>query len=272
MRHGSLPCRSALSIARDMYAQGGLKTFFSGVAPAAARVFLGAGVYFSLLDLMSGGGLRHGHTRSGTSTASPLWNFAVAAGARGTASVLMAPLTVVKTRMEFTRAGHSGELAAMGQALRTVWGQGVRGMFAGLGPTILRDAPYSGLYFALYRAVTPSMAWAWGGVYGGKHAPPTSLVTFTAAFAAGGLATLATQPFDMLRTRSQLDGCANAAAGGASKGGHRNTLELFRHLVASEGVTALYRGAALRVLKRSVASGITWTLVEGAAYIPRSRE
>lgn len=262
-----IPCRSAWSIARDMYAQGGMSTFYAGVAPAALRVFLGAGVYFSLLDLLSGGGLRHGSTSAGGSGTpiGPLGNFAIAASARGTASILLSPVTVVKTRMEFARAGGSGELSETAAALRRVWAQGSKGMFAGLGPTILRDAPYSGAYFALYRAVTPWAAAALRPLWGGSTAAPTGAITFASAFTAGGLATLATQPFDMLRTRSQLEGCAGAEAAGGARGSHKNTLALFRHIIASEGFTTLYRGAALRVLKRSVASGITWTLVEGAA-------
>ncbi|CAE7889162.1 Slc25a38 [Symbiodinium sp. KB8] len=233
------PRLSTLALVKEVYQAGGLANFYRGLLPTAVRVFFGAGVYFALLEAFSGG---MGRNRQ----ASSLEHFAAGASARATASVLLSPITVVKTRMEFAMSSAGATLPSMSAALRQVWAQGRRGLFAGLGPSILRDAPYSGVYFMLYQRLLPLADAAWGG-----HA--ASAATFSAAFAAGGAATLLTQPFDMLRTRAQLADVAKGEVGMVS---------ILRSVVASEGALALYRGAALRVAKRSLSSGITWSLVE----------
>lgn len=56
---------------------------------------------------------------------------------------------VVKTRME---AGNAQGYANTFHALSCIVKQeGVRGLFRGLVPTVLTNAPYSGLYFMIYR-------------------------------------------------------------------------------------------------------------------------
>jgi solute carrier family 25 protein 38 len=243
----------------------GLVGFYRGILSTSVRVFFGAGVYFAMLDLLSGGtalGQSNGRAERGVAA-----NMAVGAAARSTAAVLLNPVTVVKTRVEqalqaaavgaaasssssSSRAEWSATLAAATSVRR----QGFKGLTAGLPATILRDAPFSGVYFALYQALLPLTHSAWLGGAGGLHLSQAASSTFAAAGLAGAAATLLTQPFDMLRTRSQMTG----AVGGGM-------LSTARGIVAQGGVRALYRGAVLRASKRSISSGIVWTLLEGSS-------
>ncbi len=224
------------------------------------RVFFGAGLYFGMLDVLSGG-----TAVGGTSQRSVASNMALGAAARAVAATLLNPVTVVKTRveqaMQNTPGGRGAEWRTTQAAAASVLRQGPAGLTAGLAATILRDAPYSGVYFALYQVLlAPSRrlaAGAWGQGASAQPAAPGFAAagsTFVAAGAAGALATLLTQPFDMLRTRSQMTG----ARGGSM-------LSLARGIVAQDGVQALYRGAVLRAGKRSLSSGIVWTLLEGSS-------
>ena len=64
------------------------------------------------------------------------------------AGTLLIPVTVVKTRWEARGADRQEGLA---NALRGLAkGEGLKGLAAGLVPTLLRDAPYSGLYLASF--------------------------------------------------------------------------------------------------------------------------
>ena len=64
------------------------------------------------------------------------------------AGTLLIPVTVVKTRWEARGADRQEGLA---KALRGLArGEGLKGLAAGLVPTLLRDAPYSGLYLASF--------------------------------------------------------------------------------------------------------------------------
>lgn len=67
--------------------------------------------------------------------------------ARTLSGSLLIPITVIKTRYE------SGvyKYQSMGEALRLIYKyEGIKGLSSGLAPTLLRDAPYSGLYLMFY--------------------------------------------------------------------------------------------------------------------------
>jgi len=244
----------AWRIAQDVWQQEGASGFYRGIIPTAVRVFFGAGVYFAMLDALSGGTAVG--SKSNDSTRSAGSNMALGAAARAVAATLLNPVTVVKTRAEqalgVAGVGGGAEWRATTAAVRSVLAQGASGMTAGLAATILRDAPYSGVYFALYQALLGHVRAF--SPEGPSSAAAAAAGTFAAAGAAGALATLLTQPFDMLRTRSQMSG----AAGGGM-------LAQARGIVAADGVQALYRGAVLRAGKRSLSSGIVWTLLEGSS-------
>ena len=101
---------------------------------------------------------------------------------------------------------------------------GVRGLYAGLIPSLLKDCPYSALYLLLYTQCKTQMA-RLGTTLGlrdgmrGSVRPPlpvngiggslyvegqTPLIQFSSAFLAASVATTAFQPLEVLKTRIQL--------------------------------------------------------------------
>jgi hypothetical protein len=92
------------------------------------------------------------HQPQSTSLASrgSLQSFIAGAAARSVAATVMNPVAVVKTRMEFAPLGASGYPSALHGVVSIARAEGVRGLYRGLAATILRDAPYSGLYFMAY--------------------------------------------------------------------------------------------------------------------------
>ena len=105
-----------------------------------------------------------------------------------------------KTRMEYASVS-GASYTGVGQALWSIGSkEGVKGLFSGLGSTLLRDAPFSGLNLVMYtqmRRVMNDFATSQG-----REA--TAFDTFIAGAIAGGFATFATHPPDVLRTRTQL--------------------------------------------------------------------
>jgi len=66
------------------------------------------------------------------------------------AAVAACPVTIVKTRMEYSGTGghaYRGTLHALSEIWRT---EGLRGMYRGIGPTALSQAPFSALYYLFY--------------------------------------------------------------------------------------------------------------------------
>lgn len=69
---------------------------------------------------------------------------------RTLAAVAACPFTIIKTRMEYSGAGGHAYTGTL-QALSSIWRtEGVRGMYAGLAPTALSQAPFSALYYLFY--------------------------------------------------------------------------------------------------------------------------
>jgi len=118
----------------------GALAFWKGLVPTLARTVPGVGLYFSTLGSLQ----RH---LLGSATPSPIQSVALGGSARCAAGVLLLPVTVIKTRFESGLFSYTGLFSAISQLCRH---EGVRGMTSGLVPTLLRDAPFSGLYLMFY--------------------------------------------------------------------------------------------------------------------------
>jgi solute carrier family 25 (mitochondrial carnitine/acylcarnitine transporter), member 20/29 len=106
---------------------------------------------------------------------------------------------------------------------------GIRSLYRGTIATLLRDVPGSMAWFGAYEYVKRTMS-VWQGV-----TDPSQLST-SAVIMAGGTAGLAMWiiaiPADVLKTRFQT----------APEGTYRGIVDVYRHLIATEGYGALYTG------------------------------
>ena len=112
----------------------GVAGLWRGLGPSLARTVPGVGLYFSAA---------HSLRTSLAPDPSPATSLLVGAAARSLAVTATIPVTVVKLRCEAAEAA--------GTRASDIWRvEGVRGLTRGLLPTILRDAPFSGIYMMLY--------------------------------------------------------------------------------------------------------------------------
>ena len=155
---------------------------------------------------------------------------------------------------------------------------GVRGagavptLWRGLAPTLWRDIPFSMAYWPLLEGAKRAIARAQRE----PDAPgATAARAFGAGAGAGAVAALATTPFDVIKTRRQVqlytaagDACAAGArllrgAAAGRGGGATSTWATLREVVASEGPSGLFVGATARVLKVAPACAIMIASYEG---------
>ena len=182
-----------------------------------------------------------------------LRTFSLGAFSRATAAVVFCPITVVKTRMEYGAVSGVRYRNTL-HALVTIGRQErLRGLFSGLGPTLLRDAPYSGLYLLMFTHLRDRLDAA--GYAGSPH------LSFLAGALAGSLATFATHPPDVVRTRLQLQHNMALGGGGAAAGG-RALATGYASIVRQEGMRALWTGVTPRIARRTLQQGMTWTIFE----------
>ena len=176
-------------------------------------------------------------------------------------SVILVPKEVVKSRMQ---AGAPGGVAAvLASAIRT---RGVRGLYAGYLPTLMRNAPSNMISFSAYEA----LRWAALAAQrarvrrqGGNADELTALppaVTAVAGALAGCLAAVATHPLDLVKTRLQTQG-AVAPVGAALYAGVAGTL---RAVAREEGARGLARGLSTRVTYNALFSAVGLAAFEAA--------
>lgn len=265
--------RSMLVTARGVLAgPAGARGLWRGTGPTVARLSAGLALQFLAIDALKDwalgnkkeeGGEKAGaahpgpsgsHTTQRTTAAgqtaglSALDALLVGGAARTLSSAATAPLTLVKTRMEYAGSAHAYTSTA--QALASIArAGGVAGLFRGLGPTVAANAPFSALYLAFYTSLQARLAASAPGLAGSAGA------NFGLGAVAAVAATVLTQPADVVRTHMQL-GIGGGAGPGASVGA------ALRSALKAGGPRALLAGTAPRVLKRTLQTALVWTLYE----------
>jgi solute carrier family 25 protein 38 len=259
-----------LQVGRAIARTEGVRALWAGVGPACLRVGGGAGaarrsratrapasplirvlgLYFLCLsNAQKALATRWPRDADGEPALPALRTFALGAFSRATAAVVFCPVTVVKTRMEYAAVSgvrYRGTLHALATIARA---ERVRGLFSGLAPTLLRDAPYSGLYLVMFTHMRHAM---------GADAEHPGL-SFLASVLAGGVATVVTHPPDVVRTRAQL---LHTMGGGAAAARAAAPAAGMRAIARTEGLAALWSGVTPRIARRTLQQGITWTLFE----------
>lgn len=211
------------------------RALWKGVIPSLTRVVPGVGLHFSALHVLRSA-LNHQ-----PSAAEALL---IGGSARALAGAATIPATVIKTRWESGIYNYGG----VAQALRLIYRtEGRRGLTRGLLPTLLRDVPFSSFYYMFYsqtrRALPAEVA----------AGPWSDVATFGCGLVSGLMASVATQPADVVKTRVQLNG----VPGGSGTLGQAIVL-----IYQEGGSRAFFYGLAPRVLRRTCMAAMAWTVYE----------
>lgn len=174
--------------------------------------------------------------------------------ARSMASTMVAPLELLKTRLQSIQVA-TGQ-SAMQVALRSVKEMlavdGPRSLFSGLGITLWRDIPFSSIYWLVLETVRG--AFPKSLKYRHSHSEKF-IESFASGIIGGVVASVLTTPFDVAKTRRQL---AHPSCGSA----HMNMLTFMSSIAKKEGFTALLVGIGPRTMKVAPACAIMITSYE----------
>ncbi|KAF8672108.1 mitochondrial NAD transporter [Rhizoctonia solani] len=155
-------------------------------------------------------------------------------------SVVTCPLDVIKTKLQAQSTVHGahGYLGIRGTITSILRNQGIRGLYRGLGPTILGYLPTWAIYFAVY---DETKKWLGDNARGDsstedghlrkRQAWATHLI---AAMTAGASGTIATSPLWVIKTRFMTQPQDELQ--------YRHTWDAFRTIYRTEGWKAFYRG------------------------------
>jgi len=166
----------------------------------------------------------------------------LAGGSAGASQVLFTnPLEIVKIRLQVQgeSLGRTGKGAS---AVSIVKELGFFGLYKGAGACLLRDIPFSAIYFPTYAKMKTVLT-----DENGKLGPTQLLV---AGAVAGIPAASLVTPADVIKTRLQV----KARAGDESYAGIR---DCFWKVLQAEGPTAFFKGCLARVFRSSPQFGVT---------------
>ncbi|XP_041978269.1 mitochondrial glycine transporter-like isoform X2 [Aricia agestis] len=224
-----------ISIFMNIVRQEHIVGLWKGMVPSIARCVPGVGLYFSSLHWLK--------TKLGKTNLTALEAITLGVAARTMSGVALIPITVIKTRYE------SGvyKYTSLSGALRDTYrAEGLRGLSCGLGPTLARDAPFSGLYLMFYTQTKQAVPQEW------LQAPATSnMIHFSCGVVAGIAASLATNPADVLKTKMQL-----------YPEKFPNMLTALIYVHQTYGIQGYFKGAVPRMLRRTLMAAMAWTVFE----------
>lgn len=206
--------------------------------------------------------------------------FIAGAGAGAVATTLTYPFDLFRTRFAAqsgrrsgsARAGGGSESKVVYSALRHAFGvllkdEGWRGMYRGLGASILQIVPYMGLLFGTYEPTRAFLV---------REGVPSGWDAGVAGLLAGSISKTGVFPLDLIRKRLQVQGPTRMSyflKDIPEYSGIRGTI---RKVWKVEGVTGFYKGLGVSLLKSAPSSAITlWTFEQSSKllkYVERRYE
>ncbi|KAJ8719085.1 hypothetical protein PYW07_016641 [Mythimna separata] len=180
--------------------------------------------------------------------AQPLWIPMISgATARMLAVTIVSPLELIRTKMQSKKLTYAEISDALRQVLKY---EGLRGLFRGLGSTLLRDVPFSGIYWTTFETTKR----AFNKPDSEKN---TFLFNFFCGSVAGSLAAFITLPFDVVKTHQQIElGEKEIYTDDKVRQRASNMKEIARTIYVNHGYKGLFTGLLPRIFKVAPACAI----------------
>ncbi|NWW71500.1 S2540 protein, partial [Climacteris rufus] len=219
----------------------GIKSLWSGLPPTLVMALPTTVIYFTCYDQLCAA-LKY---RLGKDDE----RIPVLAGSlsRFGSATVVSPLELIRTRMQYRKLSYqqlylcvSTKVAADGWF--SLWG--------GWTSTILRDVPFSAMYWYNYERFKKMMCKELGAN------EPTFFISFTSGAAAGSIASVITQPFDVMKTHMQTQLWESETLKSKLLRDGTSTWAVMRKIVTRNGITGLFAGIIPRLFKVAPACAI----------------
>ncbi|XP_017576526.1 mitochondrial glutamate carrier 1 [Pygocentrus nattereri] len=140
------------------------------------------------------------------------------------------------------QAGHAAarRASATSITLELLRTRGLRGLYRGTGATLLRDVPFSMIYFPLFAKL--NAVGRREDLHGNPQDRAPFMQSFMAGCAAGSVAAVAVTPLDVIKTRLQT------LQKGQGEDSYRGIIDCTRRILNREGPLAFLKGATCRAL------------------------
>ena len=221
----------------------GIASLWSGLPPTLIMSLPATMTYFTMYDQMR---LAICKSQSYPKDSPPLW-VPVFSGAlaRTVAATVISPLEMIRTKMQSKKLTYVQLYDAVRLSIQR---QGIRSLWLGWGPMILRDVPFSALYWLNYEYLKKRF----------QQPNPTFWFSFEAGATAGTVAAVITLPFDVVKTHRQIElGEKEMLSVEANQSKQSSsTVHILRRIHAERGIPGLFSGIVPRIVKVAPACAI----------------
>lgn len=226
----------------------GFKGLYSGLAAQLVGVAPEKAIKLTVNDLVRG----IGSNDDGSITMG--WEITAGSSAGACQVIFTNPLEIVKIRLQM-QGGKAKELKP-GEiphkrltAAQIVRQLGVKGLYKGASACLLRDVPFSAIYFPTYANIKYHLFNYDPHDPNKRHSLSTWQLLLSGALA-GAPAAFFTTPADVIKTRLQVE-----AKHGEVK--YRGIVHAFGLIMKEEGISAFFKGSLARVFRSSPQFGFT---------------
>jgi solute carrier family 25 protein 39/40 len=255
----------------------GVKSLWRGLSPTLIHSIPSTVIYFWGYDSLKLHLINHFNSRQNQSIkAEKLIKLApLISGvcARAIATIIVSPIELVKTKSQSLNRSVSSMSIVRAELAKG----GLRSLWRGAGPTLWRDVPFSAIYWSTYETIKPLILFHEQQDQQQQPLEHSKLMwgSFVAGASSGMLAAAITHPFDLVKTRRQIEmyslhacesppaaastAISNIDAHHSHNSGYKppsTTLQVFRTIINEEGWMGLSAGLAARMGKIAPACAI----------------
>ncbi|KAG0290659.1 mitochondrial aspartate-glutamate transporter agc1 [Dissophora globulifera] len=240
---GELMYKNSIDCFRKVIKNEGVLGLYRGLGPQLVGVAPEKAIKLTMNDLVR----RHLTDKNGNIT---FMSELIAGGAAGGSQVIFTnPLEIVKIRLQVAGEAAKNSSAPRPGAITIVRTLGVLGLYKGASACLLRDIPFSAIYFPVYAHLKKDLF-----KEGPDHRLAISELLMAGAIA-GMPAAYFTTPADVIKTRLQVE----AKKGESTYNGIRDAA---RKIFREEGFRAFFKGGPARILRSSPQFGTTLMVYE----------
>ncbi|EGO05052.1 hypothetical protein SERLA73DRAFT_118690 [Serpula lacrymans var. lacrymans S7.3] len=237
---GQMLYKNSIDCAKKIFRNEGFLGFYRGLGPQLIGVAPEKAIKLTVNDLIRGR-----TTDPETGRIKLAWELFAGGAAGGCQVVFTNPLEIVKIRLQIQGEAAKLEGAVPKGAIHIVRQLGIFGLYRGASACLLRDIPFSAIYFPAYAHLKKDV---FREGYNGKQL--SFLETLGSAAIAGMPAAYFTTPADVVKTRLQVE-----ARQGQTN--YKGLTDAFIKIYREEGFQALFKGGPARVVRSSPQFGFT---------------
>jgi len=242
---GQMLYKNSLDCVQKVFRNEGFRGFYRGLGPQLIGVAPEKAIKLTVNDF-----IRARAMDPETGRIKLTWELVAGGTAGGCQVIFTNPLEIVKIRLQM-----QGEAAKLEGALPKGAGHiirqlGLLGLYKGASACLLRDIPFSAIYFPAYSHLKKDV---FHEGYNGKKL--SFLETLASAAIAGMPAAYLTTPADVVKTRLQVE----ARTGQAH---YKGMADAFVRIYQEEGFKALFKGGPARIVRSSPQFGFTLVAYE----------